>query len=110
MHANSFGIFYERVSYYGSIMCEDFPTKLLTPQEGSGRGSQSGESGPEGTPRMEMRAKSLRIYYQRLTHLDTIFCAASFFLAICFQYFAREMGGGGCLGHNTHRIHAFNTC
>ena len=38
MHAKSFRIFYERVSPYGSIMCEDLSANLLIPKMGQGGG------------------------------------------------------------------------
>ena len=40
-------------------------------------------------------AKSLEWNILPLTPLDVIFCKGKFFLALCFQYFAGAMGGGG---------------
>src|SRR5271157_1316253 len=42
-----------------------------------------------------LASKSIVIYSLRVTPLDGIFCKESFFLALYFQYFTEEWGGGG---------------
>ena len=49
----------------------------------------------ESLPIPNCAAKSLQFNILPITPLDGIFCEERFFIALCFQYFAEVVGGGG---------------